>query len=114
VFIDADECTIRTAYVAELGGQYDFSRRVFKTFPSRRSLAPVPYTSGCRENLMPMSSAAVEHAEIGGFIGRPVEVPTCHAAETDGGDFKALRAEFATRNDHAHDSSQQVSGESAS
>jgi len=95
-----DECTIRTAYVAELVASTTSSRRVFKTFPSRRSLRRCVHVGGV-EKIDADVERGVEHAEIGGFIGRPVEVRHAHAAETDGGDFKALRAEFATRNDHA-------------
>jgi len=111
---DADEYTIRAAYVAELSGQYDFLAARLQDLSEQALIGAGAVHVGGVEKIDADVERCVEHAEIGGFIGRPVEVRHAHAAETDGGDFEALRTEFATRNDNAHDSSQQVKWESAS
>src|SRR5258708_39973816 len=104
--IDADEHAIGTAHIAELGGQHDFPAARLQDLPEQALVGTGAVHVGGVEKVDADVERGVEHAEIGGFIRRPVEVRHAHAAEADGGDFKALKTQFTARNYHAHDSSQ--------
>ena len=92
--------------MAELGGQHDVLAARPQDLSEQALVGAGAVHVGGVEKVDADIERGIEHAEIGGRIGRPVEVRHAHAPEADGGDFETLLTQFATRNYHTHGGSQ--------
>jgi hypothetical protein len=100
--VDAEERAVGTAHVAELGGEHDFLAARFQDLRQQALVGTDAVHVGGVEEVDADVERGIEHAEIGRFIGRAIEVRHAHAAQADGGDLRPCGPSVATRNFHAH------------
>ena len=77
--IDAEGRAVGTARNAEFGGEHDFVAARFQYLPEQALVGTDAVHVGSVEKVDADIERGVEHAEIGGFIGRAIEVGHTHA-----------------------------------